>query len=341
MNYTKNLFKQSLKEKKFFSYYVFYGEENFLIKEAVKNVAKLCGVMEKDEKFSPFNFSRCFYEDFNLEEFENFSKTSPFLVEKKVFVLNCADFSKFTLKNFNAIKSVVESVDYDVILIFTTNFNSYEIKKTAIFKKIVNLKNSCCVEFNFESLTLLYKAFSKKLSRFGITISYENFLILTKRCGRSIDFLNLELEKISAFVEKGEIKKQDILNLTNMQIETNAFKIAQNILIGEKEKAIKIFNEISSLGVNILQIFSAISFCFVDLYRAKLLQIKNIKFNEILKFYDYSGKDFRIKNALQNCNKYSIKKLKRYVVLMADLDYKLKNKNIPKNVLVEKILFAI
>lgn len=341
MNYTKTMFKQSLKEKKIFNFYVFYGEENFLIKTSVKDVAKLCGLVEKGENFSPFNFRSCFYEDFNLEEFENFSKTFPFLVEKKVFVLNCGDFSKFTLKNFNAIKTVLESACCNLILIFTANGNSYNIKKTAIFKKLVNLKTSCCVEFNFESLTLLYRAFSKKLKSFGISISYENFLILTKRCGRSIDFLNLELEKISAFVGKGEIKKQDILNLTSAQIENNAFKIAQNILIGEKEKAIKIFNEISFSGVNILQIFSAIGFCFVDLYRAKLAKIKNFKLNEILKFYNYSGKEFRIKNALLNCNAYSIEKLRFYVSLMADLDFKLKNKSMPKNVLVEKFLFAL
>ena len=340
MNYSKKLFKETLKEKKFFNYYVFYGEENFLIKKSVLNVARFAGIIEKEESIS-FNFNSCSYEDFNLDEFENFSKTAPFLVEKKIFVLNYVDFSKFNLKNFNAIKNIVESVDFNLILIFTANVNSYEIKKSAVFKKLVNLKNSCCVEFNFEGEILLYKAFLKKLKSYGLTISYENFLILIKRCGKSIDFLNLELEKISAFVEKGEIKKQDILNLTKMQIENNAFKITQNILSGKKEKAIKIFNEIYIAGVNVIQIFSAIGFCFVDLYRAKLLQIKNIKFNEILNFYDYSKKEFRIKNAMLNCKFYSIEKLRRYVVLMADLDFKLKNKNMPKNVLVEQFLFAI
>ena len=103
----------------------------------------------------------------------------------------------------------------------------------------------------------------------------------------------------------------------------------------------KIFNNLKKLGTNDILIFSAISCCFVDLYRAKCAKLNGIRLNDIINIYDYKGKEFRIKNAMLNCDAFSIERLRKFIVLLNDLDIFFKTKNFKTDILLEKFLLSI
>ena len=329
--------EENIKNKSFFKLYVFYGEEGFLIKKFVGKVVYSC----VSKEFLNFNYKRCFFEDFSFDDLELFLNMPAFLYGGRVFVLKNFNFSKFNSKDVAKLEKILNGSCENNVLVIVSNEDFSQLKKTSSFNKISEYCSCCFVEFSFRSEDWLCRNFLKYLEKKGFSISYENLLFLVRRTNKSIERLNIELEKILAFVEKGEITKEHILALTSPEFFSNAFQITKYLLAGEKNKAIKTFNSLCFFGVNHMAIFSAISFCFLDLYRAKVASLKKIKPNEVLKYYDYFGKEFRIKNAMLNCKKYSIEKLRHYVVLLANLDVDLKSKNLPKNFLIEKLLFSI
>ena len=329
--------EENIKNKNFFKLYVFYGEEVFLIKKFVRKIVGL----HVSKEFLNFNYKKCFFEDFSFNDLELFLNMPGFLSYGRVFLLKNFNFSKFYSKDLVKLEKILNGSCDGTVLIIVSNDDCSQLKKNSSFNKLSKYCSCCFVEFPFRSETWLCRNFLKYLEKKGFSISYENLLFLVRRTNKSIERLNIELEKILAFVEKGEITKKDILALTSPEVFSNAFQITKYLLAGEKNKAIQTFNSLCFFGVNHMTIFSAISFCFLDLYRAKVASLKKIKANEVLKYYDYFGKEFRIKNAMLNCKKYSIEELRYYVILLANLDVDLKSKNLYKNVLIEKLLFSI
>lgn len=337
MNLSETKLEEKIKNKEFFSLYVFYGEEGFFIKKYIRKIVAFA----VDKQSFSFNYKKCLFEDFSFDELELFVNMPAFLSYRRIFIIKDFNFSKFSVANVVKLEKILNNASDDSVLIITFQKECSKHKKTASFNRMAKFKNCCFVEFNFKSENWLCKNYSKYLEKKGFSISNEDLLFLVRRCNKSIEIINVELEKILAFVEKGEICRKDILRLTSPEIFNNAFQIAKDLLSGDRDGAIKTFNMLCFFGVNEMHIFSAISFCFLDLYRAKLFVLRKMKYSEILKFYDYSGKEFRIKNAVANCKIFSIEKLRKYIVLLSNLEVDLKSKNLPKKTLIEKLLFSI
>ena len=335
MIYTKEKIEAKMKNKEFFNFYVLYGEEKYLVESFTKKILKALDL----ESFLDFNFKKCFFEDFKFEELETFLNMAPVFVSKRVFLLKDVEISKLTASFIGKLKKILKYMPDTSILILNIFKDSYSFKKTTAFKKM--LEDGVFVEFPYKSEQWLFEALLKSIKKKGLSISKENLIFFIKRVGKSIENLKIELEKIFSFVLEGEIKKEDILNLTSENIEKNAFDITKNILNGNKINALKIFNNLKKLGTNDILIFSAISCCFVDSYRAKCAKLNGIRLNDIINIYDYKGKEFRIKNAMLNCDAFSIERLRKFIVLLNDLDIFFKTKNFKTDILLEEFLLSI
>ncbi len=335
MIYTKEKIEEKIKKQEFFNFYVFYGEEKYLIESFTKKILKAFEL----ENFLDFNFKKCFFEDLKFDELETFLYMAPVFASKRVFLLKDVEISKLTTSFIDKLKKILKDMPETSVLILNVFKDAYSFKKTPAFKKLV--EEGAFVEFLYKSEQWLFDALLKSIKKRGLFISKENLMFFIRRSTKSIENLKIELEKIFSFVLEGEIKREDILNLTGENVEENAFNITKNILAGNKLKALKILNDLKKIGTNDVLIFSAVSCCFVDLYRAKCAKLKGIRTSDIIKIYDYKGKEFRIKNAMLNCDAFSIEKLRKFVVLLADLDVAFKTKNVKKDLLLEKFLFSI
>ncbi len=328
---------KSIKSKKTFKFYFFYGDEIFLIDKYVKEIVNLVVL----KKTMQFNYKKCFFEDFSFEDLKLFFSLCPLFADRKIFVLKDVEMSKLKLSDLAKIEEIVDMMDEKNVLIMIAKGSSYDIQKTNSFKKLLKYERVAIVQIALKSEGWFLNNLSRYLQKNGFFMSDEDLIFFIRRYNKNILAIRSELEKLFSYVEKGRISRDQILNLTKTQIENNAFLIVKNLLDGDKKKALQIFNEAVSLGMNILQLFGAISFYFLDLYRMKLARLKNIKLNEISKYYDYHLKEFRIKNAYFKCDLYSMERLRKYVILISDLDVELKTKNIPKNLMLEKFLFLL
>ena len=330
---------KKIAREEFSNCYVFYGEETFLIKSLTKKIVSFAVC----ENFLQFNFKSCYFEDFSKEEMMDFFNMPAMFSKKKVFVLKCLDIANFLKKDIDFFINFAKNLSGDDILILTFSDGVNDVKKNNGFKKIFSsLKEAVFVEFGLKSESWLVRFFLNRLKKSGFLISEKDLIFLIRRCGNDIETLNNELKKLCYFVaDSKEIKKQDILVLTKPQIKVNVFNIVKNLLDGKKKEALMIFNELIFSGENIFLIFSAICVCFIDLYRAKCAVLNSVSFNDLCKYFNYKGKEFRIKNAYLNCKKYPIEKLRRCVILTYELDVKLKTQNLPKEILMHQFLFFV
>ena len=335
MVYAQKKLEEMLKNKEFFNFYVFYGEEHFFIKNFVKKILNAADL----KKFREFNLKTVYYDEFDFEDLQSFLNTAPFISEKKIFILKDFSISNLNSSFIEKLKSILQDIPDYFILILIVNVNSISFKKSIVFKKLV--EQAAVVEFLYKTEEWLCEKILKSIEKKGFYITRENLIFFIRRVGKSIEKLKIELDKIFSFVLEGEIKKEDILNLTIKNIDENAFYIAKYLLSKRKEEALKIFNDLEKEGISESLIFGAISCCFVDLYRAKSAKLKGIRIGELSKIFNYSGKEFRIRNAFLNCNLFSIEKLKKFVVLLSKIDVLMKTKNIPKKILLENFLFKV
>lgn len=329
-------FQEAINCGNFSKFYIFYGEEGFLIKSAIKKILNAC----VSKALFEFNNKKLFFDDFSFDEIEAFLNLVPLCSLKRVLILKDVDISKISVADINNIKTILKNMPDSSIFIVTLKFEEPNIKKNAKFKKLLNLyEDSTAVEFKLKTKEWLINSFSKRLIEKGFSISRQNIDLLICRSSKSIEAISMELGKICAFLGHGEIKKEHILLFTRNEIQHSVFDIAKNLLSGKRKHAVEIFYNIYSEGVNIYNIFGAIAACFVDFYRAKCAKLCGVGVSDLLEFYDYKGKEFRIKNAFLLCNEFSMEILRKYVVLLCDIDIDLKTKNISEDVLFRKLLF--
>ena len=304
----------TIKRNKIFNFYFFYGDENFLIDEYVKDIVQL--VVQK--KANQFNYKRCYFEDFSFDDFKLFLSLSPLCANRKIFILQDIDMKKLNTSFIAKIAEIIKYMDKRYVVIIVARGKPYDIQKTVSFKNFLKNDQIICVKITLKNESWLVDRFSKYLKENGFFMSHENLIFFIRQCNNNMLLIYNELQKLFSFVEKGEISKDQILTLTKTQVESNAFLIVENLLEGKKETALKIFNEVTRLDANILQLFGAISYYFLDLYRMKVAKsIGKVKFNEILKYYNYYSKEFRIKKAYFKSDLYSIERLRRYVILIS------------------------
>ncbi len=329
-------FYENIKCGNFSKFYIFYGEEGFLIKSAIKKILNIS--VSKD--LFEFNNKKLFFDDFSFDEIEAFLNLVPLCSLKRVLVLKDVDISKISAADINNIKNILQNMPDSSIFIVTLKFEEANIKKNTKFKKLLSLyENSTVVEFNLKTKNWLINSFAKRLKEKGFLISRQNMDLLICRCCKSIEAISMELGKICAFLGHGEIKKEHILLFTRNEIKYSVFDIAKNLLAGRRKQAVEIFYNIYNEGVNIYTIFGAITACFVDFYRAKCAKLCGVGLSGLLECYNYKGKEFRIKNAFLLCNEFSIEILRKYVVLLFNIDSDLKTKSISEDVLFRKLLF--
>ncbi len=331
--------QEDLNQSNFLNCYLFYGKEQFLIKKYVKKMTD----MLVPQKARSFNYIRFFQDEFSWEDVENISQMVPVLSKKRIILLDGIYVNKLIKNDIDIIKKTLKNISQTTVIIMTIADPEANLKNSAKLKQLNNIfsKIGRTVEFaprlKPEAIKILAEYVKKQRGK----ISKQNLKFLIERCGNDLENLTNQLDKILAFAQEREIEKSDILLLTTPSIENSAFDITKCILQGKTKNALMILDNLLSAQIPVFAIMGAINMCFVDLYRAKCAKLAGKNEQAILDFYQYKGKEFRIKNAMRDCSKYSAAKLKRCITLLSDLDLALKTTSLEPKCLIEKAIISM
>lgn len=275
--------------------YLIFGEDNFRIKERVKEIIK-----KEGGKVESFDFTRDNFLDFKKERFRK-----NLFSEKRIFLLK--NFLTLPLKEKDlAGLKLKESKESFIFIEEKENLRNSSIffflKKIAKIEKFSRLKRFQLKRW----VKAKFKEFDKKIEDKEIDL-------LLDYTGEDLWHLFQEIRKLSSFEINEYITKEDIKTLTFPNFEVNSFKIIDSLFKENKKKALFYLSKYFKKKESPIVLFSLISSQVKNLLlirelidrKENLFQIeRKLKLHPyLLKKLFYLAKNFNFKNIKEFFNK--------------------------------------
>lgn len=311
--------------------YLFYGLEQLLINNEVNKIIK-------DNNIDDVSISR-----YNLEEvllkyiIEDANTTSLFDDKKLIIVDNSYIFIRTTKKVIEQDTDIL--IDYinkpnpDTILIFIINN-----EKLDSVKKICKLMKEKGSIKEFNTPTNINSYVLKLFDDYKIDNNCINLLI--KRVGTNLNLLKEEVDKLKIYkIDNKTITREDIINLTNQNIDTNIFTFIDNIINKNKSDALNTYNEMLKLNEEPIKIIIMLANKFRLMYQACELSKKGYSIDDIAD--KLNSKRYPVQLAIEKGYRYDSNVLIKNLEELADLDTNIKMGLIDKEIALELFILKL
>lgn len=334
-------FEKNLKQGHIENCYLFYGIDEFVIKE---NVKKLVQKTIKSD-FLEFNYIK--FDGNSLESFEpviNACETLPFMNDKKVVLVYRASFigEEYSNKNnklfyqFDSIRKYLKNVPKHCILILYYLFKS---KRDKLSKKIYALDRHLCIVktdrmkgYQLENkVQQLFYERGKNVKKTDLRI------FCSLMSDNNLNMIENEVEKLCCYTYGRDIEKEDIKKVFLKSNEQDIFDLVNAISNKKIKQALYILNELIYSGEKISYILSMIERQFNILLNIRLyLECKKDK-KEIMDKLNIKS-EYGYSITLNQSKKFTLSQLGRAVELCLNTESKLKSLSIDQKVEMELLI---
>lgn len=303
--------------------YLIYGLDSYLIKNNIDKIKA---------KFSPISISKYNLLDTSISSVLDDAQTMSLFDDAKLII--CDDsyiFTSSTKKeidhNISLLEEYLKNPNEDCTIIFTVNYEKLDERK-----KIVKLikEHGKIIECN--KIDDIAKCVKNMFDDYKIDNKTINLLI--DRVGSNLEILNSEIEKIKIYLDDNKtVNDEDIINLTNKNVDDNIFSLIENIVSDNKSEALESLNEMLKQNEEPIKIIIMLANQFRIIYQTKELYKQGYteaNIASILKIHPY-----RIKLALSKGRNFKSEELLKYLEELHELDYKIKTGEILKDSALE------
>lgn len=330
--------RQSIRQQILYPVYLLYGKERYLTERALTTLIR--------------QIVPAAAQNWALQKFDGTSldttalKVScdelPMLAERKCVVLQNPNLEKMAKADFETIREIVDTPNPTTIflLVFTNpDFNPKAARAKSLIAQMAKI--GAVVEFAAKTQTELSRLLRQRAEKASVTLSAQNAQLLITRCGDHLETLLTELDKLLAYRTEGEITRQDIERLTIRSLDSSAFDLSRAMLRNDFNRAFSLLEELFAMRIEPLAILGALNATFIDLYRAKAALLAEKKERDLTALFSYRGREFRIRNAMRDVPRYSMKVLRGCLSALADADEQLKSTRAEGRMVLEQTLARI
>ena len=267
----ENLEKE-LKQEKLHSIYLFYGEETYLLENAVKKIKKIFGDLILGINYIQIN-------ETNVNGLISDIETPAFGYDKKLIIVKNSNILKKEKKSNTKsntdlqkkiseyIKENIKTIDQTTVLIFIEE----ELIKCDLTNTIQELGEVC----NFERLKPieLKKRLKTICNMYQVNIDENTLQYFIETCGTNMQVLINEIRKLIEYEGKnGTIKKEDIDKLSIKELESRIFDLTDNLGKRDITKVLEMLKELLYNKEPIQKILVTLYNHLKKLYMAKLAE---------------------------------------------------------------------
>ena len=271
----ENLEKE-LKQEKLHSIYLFYGEETYLLENAVKKIKKIFGDLILGINYIQIN-------ETNVNGLISDIETPAFGYDKKLIIVKNSNILKKEKKSNTKsntdlqkkiseyIKENIKTIDQTTVLIFIEE----ELIKCDLTNTIQELGEVC----NFERLKPieLKKRLKTICNMYQVNIDENTLQYFIETCGTNMQVLINEIRKLIEYEGKnGTIKKEDIDKLSIKELESRIFDLTDNLGKRDITKVLEMLKELLYNKEPIQKILVTLYNHLKKLYMAKLAEKYNL-----------------------------------------------------------------
>lgn len=330
--------KLQIKNKEFSNAYFIYGEESYL-KEFYVNKLKESVV---EPAFADFNFHQYNGKDTSLDDILKDAEMLP-MMSSYVFIL-VSDYPFGDSKNdCETIKEFLTDLPETTVLVFYFNNVTVDLKKNAKWKAIESAfaKYGSSVNLEKRSEGDLVKLLVSGCKKRGAVLTPDNARYLISISGSDIKTLLNETEKLSSYVNGGEITKDIINKLAVKCLQARVYDLSKAIVKGDYNTAYSMLDTLFAMKEDSISILSVISGCYVDMYRAKCAKIAGEPVEDVGNYYNYKGREFALRNAMRDCTALSVDQLRKSLDVLMQADNALKSTGADKRLVLEETLVKL
>lgn len=315
--------------------YLIYGEESYLKKVYTQKIID----KTVDEAFADFNFHTFDGKEATLSDIYESVEAVPMMAETKCILVK--DFPLDTLDDngLSQLETVITDTPDDTALIFT--FVAYE-PKGAKWNKVIKLFESLAFAVKLDKKTALdlAKTVENGAKKRGKVFEKGVASYLVACVGTDLNNLLNETEKVCAYAD-GDITKSDVDAVCIKSLDAKVFDMIRDLVSGRFEMAFKKLEILFAQREDEFQILGALIAQYSDIYRAKAAVKSGNRAEDVAKYYNYKGKEFRLTNAARNGSKMSFEDISECIEILAQADMAMKSSSVSNRLILEKTVVRL
>jgi DNA polymerase-3 subunit delta len=301
---TRQDFYTALRQKKFEPVYFFYGEEDFLIDEAVDSL--IAGVLPEASR--SFNLDILYGNEVDARDVVAHANSFPMMAERRVVVLR--EYER--LDEDELIHSYVESPCPTTVLVLVAKKTDPTIRGKA-----------AAVEFRRLYDSDLPSWIAERSSLYGKRISRDASELLVMYVGGSLRALDSEIEKIAVYVgEKKAIDSEDVAAVVGISKSYNVFELTKAVGDRNLKRSLEILERMMEVGEYPPLMVAALTKHFMTLL--KLAEGKRRRMSESEMAASIKSLPRRMGEYMNQLRQYSSADLEKTFAPLARADEKLK-----------------
>ena len=318
------------------SLYLLYGQETYLIEDAVKKIKK-----SFDKLIEGINFIKV--DETNVSQIISYIETPCFGNDKKLILVKETGLLKKKAKkkdsnisNFadvvaDYIKQNIDMIKQDTVIVFIEN----EVDKNKLYKVIEDFGK--IGNFEPERLPNLIKRIKTICSAYKVEINDSDAQYLIECCGTNLQDIINEIRKLIEYTGEGNrINKVSIDLLAVKQIDSVIFDLTDNLGKKDVKKAMEVFYNLIYQKEPVQKILITLYNHFKKIYFVKIALKYNENIAEVLKLKP--NQIFLVNKYKAQAGYFNLVELRKILEEFANLDYNYKNGLIDLNVGIEAIL---
>lgn len=315
-------FKSNLKSGEISGVYLFFGEEDYLVRYYLK---ALRDKIAPDEAFAVFNNPIFDGEDVDFSAIIEAVKAPPMMSDFKLIEWRHADFSRLKdgeLDSLDELLSVCRDHPYSVVA-FTANDEGVDCgtpKKPSAFIKRFDGKINL-LKFEKSTENQLYAWLKKHFDAQGVSVGLDTVQTLVFRSGRSMDVLAEEVNKLCSLAlsrGKASVTPDDVNEVASSTPECDTFALSNAIIDRNKSKAYFALEDMKLRRVDPTVIMGMVAKTFDDLAAVSHLLDDGLGAAEIEKILGMNK--YKLKIYIPAAKKYGSARLTEIIRSLAEAD---------------------
>ena len=310
--------KAAIKENNLGRFYIFHGEETFLLHHYFDQIKKKL----LDDLTESFNFHKLNNETFDIQSFADSVEAMPMMAEATLVQVDEIDIFKLSEADRNKMAEILSDIPEWCTVVFT--YETVQWKPDKRLKKLWDAvsANASVVEFAKQGQRELIAWVSRHFLSRGKRISNDLCAYLIDITGGTMTALAGEINKITAYSGADEIKKSDIDAVTEPVMDAVVFQMTDLMGEGKYGQALQKLQTLLKMQQEPLAILGAIGGHFRRISTARTLLDNGRGSGDLMKLCGLS--DYAARKTMDAARRFRPEFCRKAAELVLETDYRMK-----------------
>ncbi|NVY95716.1 DNA polymerase III subunit delta [Lactobacillus sp. DCY120] len=300
--------------------YLVQGTEQRLLQDIRQLFFQLLTPEEQEMNFAEFDLNQV-----DIEEAVGEANSLPFFGRYRLIFVNNPGFltglrnSSSSEQNLTVFEQYLQTPQETTILVL---FAPYE--KLDRRKKITKLvqKQSCVVDATKLQLSEMKQLLKQELQQNGQVITSAALEQLVLRTNGDYSLATNEVHKLQTYSQKKPITLEMVQNLVPQTLDDNVFDLLDAILQGNLAQAENYYQQLLILKNDVLGLTALAQSQIRLLLQIKILTQRGMSPGKLASYLQVHP--YRVKLALQRSHHYQVQQLKKALLSLIQIDYRMK-----------------